>query len=152
MKSWLGAIAISMVVSPALAQNAPSSDASVHAVFQKYQDLKWGKINPELGSKSAEIVTLHVNPTSQATEMLIRTPKDTHVPRRWHTANETITVIHGTFIVKHDGSSDRVPLEAGSFAYMPAKMIHEAWTGPDGEALYLVTVDSAWDINWVNTN
>jgi len=152
MKSWLGAIAISMVVSPALAQNAPSSDASVHAVFQKYQDLKWEKINPELGSKSAEIVTLHVNPTSQATEMLIRTPKDTHVPRHWHTANETITVIHGTFIVKHDGSSDRVPLEAGSFAYMPAKMIHEAWTGPDGEALYLVTVDSAWDINWVNTN
>src|SRR5918995_1449389 len=127
MKSWLGAIAISMVVSPALAQNAPSSDASVHAVFQKYQDLKWEKINPELGSKSAEIVTLHVNPTSQATEMLIRTPKDTHVPRHWHTANETITVIHGTFIVKHDGSSDRVPLEAGSFAYMPAKMIHEAW-------------------------
>jgi len=152
MKSWLGAIAISMVVSPALAQNAPSSDASAHAVFQKYQDLKWEKINPELGSKSAEIVTLHVNPTSQATEMLIRTPKDTHVPRHWHTANETITVIHGTFIVKHDGSSDRVPLEAGSFAYMPAKMIHEAWTGPDGEALYLVTVDSAWDINWVNTN
>jgi quercetin dioxygenase-like cupin family protein len=152
MKSWLGAIAISMVVSPALAQNAPSSHASVHAVFQKYQDLKWEKINPEMGSKSAEIVILHVNPTTQASEMLIRTPKDTHVPKHWHSANETITIIHGTFIVAHEGDSDRVPLEAGSFAYMPARMIHEAWTGPDGEAMYFVTVDGAWDINWVTTN
>jgi len=45
-----------------------------------------------------------------------------------------------------------VPLDAGSFAYMPAKMIHEGWTGPDGEALYFITVDGAWDINWVDTN
>jgi hypothetical protein len=27
--------------------------------------------------------------------------------------------------------------------------LHEAWTGPDGEAMYFVTVDGAWDINWV---
>jgi quercetin dioxygenase-like cupin family protein len=148
MKSWLGAIAISMAVSPALAENPASSDASV----QKYQDLKWEKINPEMGSKSAEIAVLHVNPTTQATEMLIRTPKDTHVPKHWHSANETITVIHGTFIIAHEGDSHRVSLDAGSFAYMPAKMIHEAWTGPDGEAMYFVTVDGAWDINWVATD
>ena len=59
MKGWLGAIAISMAVSPALAQNP--SDASV----QKYQDLKWEKINPEMGSKSAEIAVLHVNPATK---------------------------------------------------------------------------------------
>jgi quercetin dioxygenase-like cupin family protein len=152
MKRWLGAIAISMAVSPALAENAPSSDPSVPAMFQKSQDLKWEKINPEMGSKSAEIAVLHVNPTTQATEMLIRTPKDTHVPKHWHSANETITIIHGTFIVAHEGESDRVSLDAGSFAYMPARMVHEAWTGPDGEAMYLVTVDGAWDINWVATN
>jgi quercetin dioxygenase-like cupin family protein len=148
MKSWLGAIAISIAVSPALAADPPSSHPSVH----KYQDLKWEKINPEMGSKSAEIAVLHVNPTTQATEMLIRTPKDTHVPKHWHSANETITIIHGTFIIAHEGDSERMSLDAGSFAYMPAKMIHEAWTGPDGEAMYLVTVDGAWDINWVATD
>ena len=151
MKSWLAAIAISMVVSPAFAQRRPPSDPSVPAMFQKFQDLKWEKINPELGSKSAEIAVLHVNPTTQATEMLIRTPNDTHVPKHWHSANETITVIHGTFIVAHEGHGERVTLEGGSFAYMPARMIHEAWTGPDSEAMYLVTVDGPWDINWVGT-
>jgi hypothetical protein len=54
--------------------------------------------------------------------------------------------------VAHEGEKDRVTLDAGSFAYMPARMIHEAWTGPDGEAMYFVTVDGAWDINWVGTN
>jgi hypothetical protein len=62
MKRWLGAIAISMVVSPALAQNAPSSDPSVPAMFQKFQDLKWEKINPEMGSKSAEIAVFACKP------------------------------------------------------------------------------------------
>jgi uncharacterized cupin superfamily protein len=151
MKSLLGAIAISMVVSPALA-HSPSAEGSAQALAEKYQDLKWEKINPELGSKSAEIAVLHVSPTTTATEMLIRTPKDTYVPKHWHSANETITVIHGTFIVAHEGDSNRVTLDAGSFAYMPAKMIHEAWTGSDGEALYMVTVDGAWDIHWVVTN
>ena len=69
-----------------------------------------GEINPEMGSKSAEIAVLHVNPTTQATEMLILTPKDTQVPKHWHSANETIAVIHGTFIVAHEGDSDRVSL------------------------------------------
>jgi quercetin dioxygenase-like cupin family protein len=46
MKSWLGALAISMAVSPALAENSAASDASV----QKFQNLKWEKINPEMGS------------------------------------------------------------------------------------------------------
>jgi hypothetical protein len=38
--------------------------------------------------------------------------------------------------------------QPGSFAWMPAKMIHEAWTGPD-EALYFITADGKFDINWV---
>jgi hypothetical protein len=35
----------------------------------------------------------------------------------------------------------------GSFNYMPAKMVHEAWL-PAG-SLTFITVDGAWDINWV---
>ena len=39
-------------------------------------------------------------------------------------------------------------LRAGGFAYMPAKMIHEAWTGDEG-ATYFITVDGKWDVNFV---
>jgi hypothetical protein len=32
---------------------------------------------------------------------------------------------------------------------MPTRMIHEAWTKPDEGVLLFITVDGAWDINWV---
>jgi hypothetical protein len=43
-------------------------------------------------------------------------------------------------VVAHDGSKEKMELTPGSFAYMPAKMIHEAWTKDEG-ATYFTTVD-----------
>ena len=50
-------------------------------------------------------------------------------------------------MVKHDDSDARSELTPGSFAYMPAKMVHEAWAKDDG-ATYFITADGAFDINW----
>jgi quercetin dioxygenase-like cupin family protein len=95
-----------------------------------------------------EISILYTNPTTQATYLVIRGPGNQHVPRHWHSSNESITVLKGTFVVGHDGSGDKTELKAGGFAYMPAKMIHEAWTG-DAGATYFITVDGKWDVNFV---
>jgi quercetin dioxygenase-like cupin family protein len=89
---------------------------------------------------------LYTNPTTQATYLVIRGAG--HVPRHWHSSNESITVLNGTFTVAHDGSPDRTALAPGGFLYMPAKMIHEAWTGNEG-AIYFITVDGKWDVNFV---
>jgi anti-sigma factor ChrR (cupin superfamily) len=132
----------------AFAQQPSQSGIPAHAVYQEFKNLKWEKTNPELGARSPEVAILHVDPKS--TQLLIRNPKNFHVPRHWHTANEAITVISGTFIMDHDDGGKRVELGAGSFGYMPAKMIHQAWTKPDEEALLSVSVDGAWDINWVD--
>jgi hypothetical protein len=150
MNGCLKALLMSVVAFPplALAQNMPSHETSAQSVFLNFKDLKWQKTNPELGNNSPEISILHESP--QETELFIRAPKDFRVPRRWHSANETITMIHGTFILKHDGSNERVALDQpGSFAWMPARMIHEAWTAPDEDALYFITADGKFDINWV---
>ena len=147
MKSWIGAIVAASVVSPmAVAQSppAPVPDAA-NPVFLQVQDLKW-QIYPG-GNK---IAILHIDPTARATELVIWNPPNTHVPRHWHSANEKISIISGTFVMKHDGGGDPVALDAGAFAYMPAKMIHEAWTKPDKDALYFITVDGAWDYNVVD--
>ena len=130
------------------AQQQGQSGIPAHAVYQEFKVLKWEKTNPELGARSPEVAILHVDPKS--TQLLIWNPKNFHVPRHWHTANEAITVISGTFIIDHDGGGKRVELGVGSFGYMPAKMVHQAWTKPDEEALLSVSVDGAWDINWVD--
>jgi quercetin dioxygenase-like cupin family protein len=131
--------------SPALPVSAQEHDTNVLNVH--YGSIKWQKLTPEVGDRSSEIAILHVDPVTKATQLMIRVPKDSHVPMHWHTANETHTVIKGTFIVECDGQ--RASLEQGSYNYMPARMHHQAWTRPDEGALLFITVDGAWDIHWV---
>ena len=103
---------------------------------------------PELGDRSPEIAILHVDPKTQATQLLIRVPKNSHVRKHWPSANETHTVVSGTFVIECEGQ--RAELSQGSFNYIPRKMSHEAWTKPNEGALLFITADGAWDVNWVN--
>ena len=77
--------------------------------------------------------------------MLIQTPKAIHVRKHWHTANELHTMIKGSDVLACDGK--RFELTPGRLNFMPAKMVHEAWL--PANSLTFITVDGAWDINWV---
>ena len=151
MKMFLHPMLLLMIaVSPTAAQtSAPPSHDGAHPIYQKYQDLKWEKLRPELGADSAEITILNVDPKSGATQLMIRSPKNYHAPKHWHTANETHTVIYGTWIMKHDGGEKEKELGPGGYNYMPSKMVHEAWVGPDGNLLF-ITVDGPWDLNMMD--
>ena len=121
-----------------------AAPATGEAIFTNYKDVKWNRIIPDLDG-SPEIAILHVDPRTQATKLLIRTPKGIHVRKHWHSANETHTVITGDPIFACDGK--RVEQHPGSFNYLPAKMVHEAWVPAGG--LVFITVDGPWDVNWV---
>ena len=120
-------------------------DGARQPIFTKYQDFKWDRIIPDLGDSSPEICILHVDAKTQATNLMIRTPRAIHVRKHWHTANETHTILVGAATLECDGK--RMELGPGSFNYMPARMVHEAWL-PAG-SLTFITVDGAWDVNWV---
>jgi mannose-6-phosphate isomerase-like protein (cupin superfamily) len=148
MRILLPALAVIAALSPATAQTGQShSTASDHAIYLNFQDMKWDKIVPELGAGSPEITILHVDQITGATKLMIKVPQNFHVPKHWHTANETHTVVSGTFIMDHEGK--REELGPGSFNYVPSKMVHEAWTKPDEGTLLFITVDGPWDVNWV---
>jgi quercetin dioxygenase-like cupin family protein len=139
--SLLSALVVSAVLWPAGAYTQTAGGGMGTVV--KTDEMKWQPLEGGF-----EISILYTNPTTQATYLVIRGPGNLHVPRHWHSSNESITVLKGTFVVGHDGSSDKTELKAGGFAYMPAKMIHEAWTG-DAGATYFITVDGKWDVNFV---
>jgi len=132
-----------MTVGTVVAEQQPS--LADHPIFKSLEDVRWEKILPDLGDSSPEISILRVDPKTQATQLLIRTPKGIHVRKHWHTGNETHTMIVGTATLECDGK--RFEIGPGGFNYMPAKMVHEAWL-PAG-ALTFITVDAAWDVNWV---
>jgi quercetin dioxygenase-like cupin family protein len=151
MKMLAVAILTIAAATPTMAQTggASPSHPADHQLNLKFQDVEWKKIIPELGAGSPEISILRVDPKSQATQLMIRVPKNFHVPRHWHSANETHTVISGTFIVEH-GDGKREELGPGSFNYVPSKTIHQAWTKSDEGSLLFITVDAAWHVNWVD--
>ena len=127
---------------------APSHSTTTlkHSVSAGYDHLQWQPIVPELGADSPQISILRVDPKTQATQLLIRMPKQMHVPMHWHSANETHTVIKGTMWFEHEGQVHE--LGVGGFNYLPARMPHQAWCSDD--ALVFITVDSGWDVNWLN--
>jgi hypothetical protein len=129
----------------ATAASTPGEASTNEPIFKKLSELKWDKILPDLGESSPEICILHVDPKTQATQLLIRTPKAIHVRKQWHTANESHTMIIGTTTLACDGK--RAEIGPGGYNFMPAKMVHEGWL-PAG-SLTFITVDGAWDINWV---
>ena len=123
----------------------PGTNSASQAMSARYEDLVWQPIVPELGNDSPQISILRVDPKTNATQLLIRTPKKMHVPMHWHSANETHTVILGTAVFEHQGKRER--LGPGGFNYIPAKMQHQAWTSEGG--VVFITVDGPWDVNWV---
>jgi quercetin dioxygenase-like cupin family protein len=153
MKKILLVMVVFIMVSFAVGQRAAETKGSPQAatpnspeaIFTNYQDFKWNKILPDLGESSPEIAILHIDPKTQATKLVIRAPKGIHVRKHWHSANETHAVILGTQVFECEGK--RIKQGPGSFNYIPAKMVHEAWL-PAG-SLVFITVDGAWDVNWV---
>jgi quercetin dioxygenase-like cupin family protein len=150
---WGLAVGIALGAPAAIAAQgigtSPSRGAAKAATpeFVKYHAVKWQRIFPKLGARSPEISILRVDPTSHATQLLLRVPRDFHVSKHWHTANETHTIVSGTFVM--DSAGKRIELGPGSFNFMPAKMVHEAWTKPNEGTVLFITVDGAWDVNFV---
>jgi quercetin dioxygenase-like cupin family protein len=135
-------LSLSVISSPA---ETITSTHSEQPLFQDLSQAQWKKMFPDLGDASPEIAILHVDPKTEATQLLIRTPKALHVRQHWHSANETHTMISGktTFACK----GNRMELGPGGFNYMPARMVHEAWT--TAGSVVFITVDGPWDVNWV---
>ncbi len=149
MKFYLAIVAAVLgcfaLIGRAQTNEPPPATTADAPIFKNLSDLKWDKILPDLGESSPEICILRVDPKTQATSLLIGTPKAIRIRKHWHTANETHTIITGA--AKFECEGKKAELGPGSFNYMPAKTIHEAWL-PAG-SLTFITVDGAWDVNWV---
>ena len=113
--------------------NSPAAGTMTASEFKKLSEIKWDKILPDLGENSPEISVLHVDPTTHATQLLIRTSKAIHIRKHWHTANETHMIIAGyrkirmrrqesrtwsRFLQLHAGENGARSVAAGELAHI----------------------------------
>jgi len=53
----------------------PATGGASQAMSSRYEDLRWQTMVPELGNDSPQISILRIDPKTNATQLLIRTPK-----------------------------------------------------------------------------
>jgi mannose-6-phosphate isomerase-like protein (cupin superfamily) len=126
-------------------ESAKGAALSVNA-----DDLKWGEAPPDL-PKGAQIAVLHGDPTKKAPfTVRFKMPDGYKVPPHWHTRDEQLTILSGTFVL-HMGDTMDAPadtLTAGAFHYLPAKMHHAAEV--TGETVLQLDGMGPFDIHYLN--
>jgi mannose-6-phosphate isomerase-like protein (cupin superfamily) len=140
-----------VVPEPVIVVNAPLLPRvpDEPAAFVLPDQMPWRKIIPAMGEHSPKLAVVRHDIRSGATAMLIWTPPNFHVPRHWHSGSEKHMVVRGTFIMECEGK--KVVMTPGTFNFLPARIIHQAWTPPDSDCLLYTDVDTVWDINWIDS-
>ena len=79
--------------------------------------------------KGAQLAVLHGDPfKKEVFSLRLKMPKGYKIPPHWHTNDEQLTILSGTFVL-HMGDTMDAPaheLGAGAYHFLPGKMHHAA--------------------------
>ena len=113
-------------------------------------EIKWGEAPPDI-PKGAEMAVLHGDPSKKAPfTARLKMPAGFKIPPHWHTRDEQLTIIAGTFVL-HMGDTMDAPataLTAGGFHFLPAKSHHAAETKT--ETIVQIDGMGPFDIHYLN--
>jgi quercetin dioxygenase-like cupin family protein len=113
-------------------QDAPGAD--VEAFITTVDGVEWGDC-PEFLPEGCGLAVLQGDPAEHNADVFFRLAPGTTAPNHWHTSAERMVLISGEFTVDYEGH-DPVVLHAGTYAYGPAELPHEAHCA-DGEECVL---------------
>lgn len=142
----LALIACAVLAGPAQAQGASDAQAFINT-----KDIKWTDAPPSL-PKGAKIAVLQGDPGKAGPfVMRFKAPAGYKVAPHWHSQEESVTVISGTFYLgmgdKLDTKSARA-LSAGGFSFMPGKVNVYAFTKVP--TVVQINGNGPFDITYVN--
>jgi hypothetical protein len=124
--------------------------AKSDAVSMNAAELKWGDAPPNL-PKGAQLAVMSGDPSKKAPFTIrLKMPSGYKIPPHWHTQDENLTVLSGTFVL-HMGDTMDAPaheLTAGGYHFLPGKMHHAAET--KAETILQLHGTGPFDIHYLN--
>lgn len=115
------------------------------------KDIHWGPA-PATLPKGAKLAVLQGDPGKEGPFVIrLMTPGPYRIAPHWHSKDEQLTVISGTFYL---GLGDKVDMKkatalpAGGFHHLPAKAHHYAYS--KGRTIVQVSGMGPFDINYLN--
>ncbi len=127
-----------------------STAAKPEAVSINADEIKWGDAPPAL-PKGAQLAVLYGDPSKKGMfTMRLKMPDGYKIPPHWHTQDEQLTIVSGTFVL-HMGDTMDAPahtLEAGAYHFLPGKMHHAAQV--KGDTVVQIHGMGPFDIHYLN--
>ena len=124
------AVAAATILSSAALAAAPkkAGKRTPDAVSLNAAEVKWGGAPPSF-PKGAQLAVLHGDPSKKGEFALrFRMPDGYRISPHWHSKDEQLTILAGTFIL-HMGDTMDAPahsLTAGAYHFLPGRMHHAA--------------------------
>jgi quercetin dioxygenase-like cupin family protein len=147
---WIGAACGALLCFSAVANDkAAAKPAKAQAVTISAADVKWGPVPTALPA-GAQIAVLHGDPFKKNLFALrLKMPDGYRIPAHWHTLDEELTVLSGTFMLAMgDKETDAHALDAGSYHFLPGKMHHSATA--KGDVVLELHGMGPFDIHYIN--
>jgi quercetin dioxygenase-like cupin family protein len=145
------AMSLIAVILASLASSAIAQEASESQVFINPKDIKWGAAPPSM-PKGARIAALQGDPSKPGPFVIrLMVPTGYKIPPHWHTQDESLTVISGTF---YFGTGDKVEtgtthtLTAGGFHFLSGKGHH--YLVAKSQAVIQVNGNGPFDMTYVD--
>lgn len=111
------------IAAQAAAAESPPVDVPLAKTFGD-ADLTWGPCPPFI-PEGCQIAVLHGDPSKPNADIFFKVPGGFSIPDHWHTSAERMVLVSGVLTVTYQGQAP-VKLEAGAYAYGPAKAPHKA--------------------------
>jgi mannose-6-phosphate isomerase-like protein (cupin superfamily) len=105
--------------------------------------LQWGPC-PAFLPKGCGIAILHGDPAEDDLDVFFRLPGQSDFARHWHTSAERMVLIAGELHVTYEGQ-ETVVLKPGSYAYGPAKRVHEGRCASTEPCILFIAFESPLD-------
>lgn len=106
-------------------------------------DLEWGPCPPFM-PEGCGIAVLQGDPAGPNADILFRVPANSPIVSHWHTSAERMILISGNMTVQYEGQ-DPATLEAGDYAYGPARLRHTAQCNDDGPCVLFIAFEEPVD-------
>ena len=137
------AIALSILASSAIADEG----------FVNTKDIKWGPAPPAI-PKGAQVAVLQGDPfKSGPFVMRLKVPAGYQIPPHWHTQDESLTVISGSFYFgKGDKAetSNAPTITAGAFHYLSGKDHH--YLVAKTPSVIQINGNGPFDVTYINSD
>jgi quercetin dioxygenase-like cupin family protein len=112
-------------------------------VCVKASEIKWQAFGQGL---PVEFAVLHEDADTNTCQLMLRVSGAMYVPRHWHPAGESFTVLKGVYTTRCRGERSR--LDTGSYGYIPPSMVQNGTVGDEGVTM-LICAHGGWKTNWV---